>query len=90
MSWKLVNTYDLIVSEDLQIQNIMANYHLAESISDAGWYQLISLTKSKAEYAGKVVELVDPRNTSQVCFCGCRIPKDLSMSVHSCTQCGLN
>ena len=60
MSWKLVNTYDLIVSEDLQIQNIMANYHLAESISDAGWYQLISLTKSKAEYAGKVVELVDP------------------------------
>ncbi|KCZ71763.1 transposase, IS605 OrfB family, central region [Candidatus Methanoperedens nitroreducens] len=85
----LVNTYDHIVFEDLQIQNMLANHHLAKSISDAGWYQLISLTKSKAEHAGKIVELVNPKNTSQVCICGYQVPKDLCVRIHSCPNCGL-
>ncbi len=88
-SKQLVDKYDHIVFEDLLIQNMMQNHHLAKSISDAGWYQLISLTKSKAEYAGKVVELVNPKGTSQVCICGFSVPKDPSMRVHSCPQCGL-
>ncbi len=85
----LVHTYDHIVFEDLQIKNMMQNHHLAKSIADAGWYQLISLTKSKAEYAGKVIELVNPKGTSQTCICGCPVPKTLSVRVHSCPQCGL-
>ncbi|NJD77825.1 MAG: IS200/IS605 family element transposase accessory protein TnpB [Candidatus Methanoperedens sp.] len=85
----LVNTYDHIVFENLQIQNMVQNHHLAKSIMDAGWYQLISLTKSKAEYAGKVVELVNPKGTSQVCICGCPVPKKLSMRIHNCPGCGL-
>jgi putative transposase len=88
-SRQLVAKYDHIVFEDLQIQNMMANHHLAKSISDAGWYQLISLTRSKAEYAGKVVELVNPKGTSQVCICGCPVPKDMSVRIHSCPNCGL-
>jgi putative transposase len=68
----------------------MQNHRLAKSISDAGWYQLISLTKSKAEYAGKIVELVNARNTSQNCSqCGNRVSKDLSARIHSCPFCGL-
>jgi putative transposase len=85
----LINTYDHIVFEDLQIKNMMQNHHLAKSISDAGWYQLISLTKSKAEYAGKVVELVNPKGTSQTCICGYPVPKKLSMRIHNCPSCGL-
>ncbi|HEY9206906.1 MAG TPA: transposase, partial [Candidatus Methanoperedens sp.] len=89
-SRKLVDTYDRIVFEDLQIINMMQNHNLAKSIADAGWYQLISLTKSKAEYAGKVVELVNARNTSQNCsICGNSVPKDLSVRTHSCPFCGL-
>ncbi len=89
-SRKLVDTYDHIVFEDLQIKNMMQNHHLAKSISDAGWYQLIGLTKSKAEYAGKIVELVNARNTSQNCSgCGNPVPKDLSVRTHSCPFCGL-
>ena len=84
----LVHTYDHIVFEDLQIQNLMQNHRLAKSISDAGWYQLISLTKSKAEYAGKVVELINPKGTSQVCICGCSVPKDISVRIHKCPNCG--
>ncbi len=85
----LVDTYDYIVFEDLQIQNMMHNHHLAKSLSDAGWYQLISFTKSKAEYAGKIVELVNPYGTSQICICGYPVPKDLSVRIHSCPRCGL-
>ncbi len=79
-----------IVFEDLQIQNMMQNHHLAKSISDAGWYQLMILTKSKAEYAGKVVEFVNARNTSQNCSgCGNSVPKGISVRTHSCPHCGL-
>ncbi len=86
----LVDKYDHIVFEDLQIKNMVQNHHLAKSISDAGWSQLIGFTKSKAEYAGKVVELVNPRNTSQNCSgCGNSVPKDMPVRVHSCPFCGL-
>jgi putative transposase len=89
-SRKLVNEYDHIVFEDLQVQNMFKNHHIAKSISDAGWSQLINFTKTKAEYAGKTVELVNPRNTSQNCSnCGKSVPKDLSVRVHSCPFCGL-
>jgi len=88
-SRKLVDTYDHIVFEDLQIQNMLKNHHLAKSISDASWSQLINLTKSKAEYAGKIVELVNPKGTSQTCICGCSVPKDLSVRIHNCPNCGL-
>lgn len=86
----LVDKYDHIVFEDLQIQNMVQNHHLAKSISDAGWSQLINFTKTKAEYAGKIVELVNPKNTSQNCSgCGKSVPKDLSIRVHNCPFCGL-
>jgi len=89
-SRKLVDTYDRIVFEDLQVKNMMQNHHLAKSISDAGWYQLMILTKSKAECAGKVVELVNARNTSTNCSgCDNSVPKNLSERVHSCPFCGL-
>ncbi|MFZ3166976.1 MAG: transposase [Candidatus Methanoperedens sp.] len=89
-SRKLVDTYDHIVFEDLKIRNMMRNHHLAKSISDAGWYQLIQFTTYKAEYAGKIVELVNARNTSQNCS-GCHnpVPKDLSVRIHYCPFCGL-
>lgn len=86
----LVNEYDHIVFEDLQVQNMIKNHHLAKSISDAGWYQLMQFTKTKAEYAGKIVEFINPRNTSQNCSsCGNSVKKDLSVRVHSCPFCGL-
>ena len=85
----LVDTYERIVFEDLQIKNMVQNHHLAKSISDAGWYQLMQFTKSKAECAGKIVEFVNPNGTSQTCLCGFHVPKDLSVRVHSCPSCGL-
>ncbi|MBW6471374.1 MAG: transposase, partial [Methanosarcinaceae archaeon] len=90
LSRELVNAYDRIIFEKLQIQNMVKNHHLAKSISDAGWNQLIQFTKHKAEHAGKVVELVDPKNTTQNCSsCGNKVPKSLSVRTHKCSYCGL-
>ena len=89
LSRKLVNTFDEIVFEDLQIQNMMQNHNLAKSIVDAGWNQLIRLSNYKAEYAGKIVRLVNPYKSSQICICGYPVPKDLSVRTHKCPECGL-
>jgi len=48
-----------------------------------------NLTIYKAEYAGKIVELVNPNGTSQTCLCGYHVPKDLSVRIHNCPNCGL-
>ncbi|MBU3966141.1 MAG: transposase, partial [Euryarchaeota archaeon] len=68
---------------------MVQNHHLAKSISDAGWYQLMNLTEYKAAYAGKFVEFVNPAGTSQTCICGFSVPKDLSVRIHICPSCGL-
>ena len=44
----------------------------------------------KAENAGKYIEFVNPRDTSQLCSrCGAVVKKDLSIRIHSCNNCGL-
>lgn len=89
-SRKIVNHYDVIIFEKLQIQNMMKNHCLAKSISDVGWSQFINFTKYKAEYAGKEVIFVESRGTSIICSgCGERVPKTLADRIHCCTHCGL-
>ena len=89
VSRTLVDTYDLIVFEDLQIKNMVKNHHLARSIHDAAWGMLIDFTTYKAEYAGKSVELVNPRNTSKQCsVCGNIQPMPLSQRTYRCHVCG--
>jgi putative transposase len=88
-SHDIIETYDHIVFEDLQIQNMVKNHCLAKSIMDAGWGQIIRFTAYKAAYAGKTVELVDPYYTSQTCLCGAKVPKTLKVRVHVCPECGL-
>ena len=90
LSLKLVESYDLIVFEDLNIKGMVKNHCLAKHIADAAWNKLITTTSYKAEWAGKRVELVNPSNTSQICSgCGQLVQKDLSERVHRCPFCGL-
>ncbi|MCX9081516.1 MAG: zinc ribbon domain-containing protein [Candidatus Methanoperedens sp.] len=35
------------------------------------------------------MELVNPNGTSQTCICGHHVPKDLSVRIHNCPNCGL-
>lgn len=84
----LVDRYDLIVFENLNIKGMTKNKHLAKSIHEVAWRQLIEFTTYKAENAGKVVKLVDPRNTTQICSsCGAIVKKTLAEREHRC-DCG--
>jgi putative transposase len=86
----LVRAYDLITFEDLNVKGMIQNHNLAKHIADVAWSKLIAITIYKAEWAGKRVELVNPRNTSQMCSgCGQIVYKDLSERTHSCPVCGL-
>ncbi|WP_287585428.1 RNA-guided endonuclease TnpB family protein [Candidatus Borrarchaeum sp.] len=90
LSRKLVDNYDLIVYENLKITNMVKNHHVAKSISDAGWGQLMCFTEYKAEEAGTLVEYVSAYNTTQLCSqCGKLVPKTLATRIHSCPYCGL-
>ncbi len=85
----LVNRFDLIAFEDLQIQNMVKNHHLAKSIMDAGWYNLQMITAFEAEEAGKHVKLCVARGTSQTCHvCGNIQKLTLKDRVFRCNQCG--
>jgi putative transposase len=92
LSRRLVNEFQFIAFEALDIQDIQeGNWRsLNKSISDAAWGQLVRLTQAKAEWAGRTVVTVDPRNTSQMCSgCGKIVKKPLSERVHKCPHCGL-
>ncbi|MEI6103293.1 MAG: RNA-guided endonuclease TnpB family protein [Methanothrix sp.] len=90
LSKMLVDLADLIVFENLNISGMLKNHHLAKHIQDHAWGKLIQFTQSKAAKAGKVVELVDARYTSQKCSqCGIMVPKTLAERVHICPNCGL-
>ena len=90
VSRKIVDSADLIVFENLNISGMLKNHHLAKHIQDHAWGKLIQFTQSKAAKAGKVVELVDARYTSQKCSqCGIMVPKTLADRIHLCPNCGL-
>ncbi len=50
ISHDIINENQVIVSEDLQIKNMVKNHHLAKSISDVSWYELTRQLTYKAEW----------------------------------------
>jgi len=90
LSRKLVNDFGIIAFEKLNINGMQNNHCLAKSIADVAWQQLVTFTAYKAEWAGRSVVLVDPKDTSKRCSrCGTLVDKDLSCRIHSCPVCGL-
>jgi len=85
----LVERFDRIAIEDLNIRGMVKNHHLAKAILDVAWGQFFDITKSKAESAGRTFERVNPRYTSQTCSnCGHRQKMPLAIRVYECEQCG--
>ncbi|RKN83719.1 RNA-guided endonuclease InsQ/TnpB family protein [Paenibacillus ginsengarvi] len=89
VSRTLVNRYDLIAFEELNVQGMVRNHKLAKSIADTGWSGLVQFVTYKAESAGRQVVRVDPRYTSQCCStCHHIVKKTLAERIHRCKQCG--
>ena len=86
----IVNRYERVYVEDLNVQSMMGNRGLSKSLGDAGWGMLRNALTYMAERSEGVTVFVNPRNTSQLCSrCGAYVRKDLSMRVHRCPECGL-
>ena len=77
-------------SEKFLPNGASAKSGLNKSISDAGWFQFLTLLKYKAETLGKQLVGVNPAYTSQTCSgCGKIFKKALSVRTHKCPHCGL-
>lgn len=85
----IVRAFDFIAVEDLNIKGL-AGGMFAGSVASVAWGAFLMILIAKAEEAGKQVEKIDPRYTSQDCSgCGAREKKLLSQREHCCTACGL-
>lgn len=86
---KIVDQYQYICIEDLNIKKMMERSYFAKSIADASWNQFRQFLTYKAEEAGRKLGLVNPAYTSQTCSqCGHLEPKKLTDREHKCSRCG--
>lgn len=92
ISHEIVSENQVIVSEDLQIRNMVKNHHLAESISDASWYELTRQLTYKAEWNNRTyIKVGTFYASSQLCHvCGYQNKevKNLSKRAWLCPECG--
>ncbi len=85
-----VDNFDTIFVEDLKIQNMIKNRHLAKSIFDSSWNSFFQKLEYKAANAGILFAKVVPHGTSQSCSnCGRMVKKTLAIRTHCCSYCGL-
>ena len=89
---KIVLENDIIVTENLNVQQMSKNKKLAKYILDASFYKLSSLLEWKSKLQGKYYYKVDTYYpSSQICsYCEHKDPKlkDLSIREYKCTNCG--
>lgn len=86
---KLIKKFDVICIEKLNIKGL-AKGILAKQVNDASWSKFFNLLNYKAANADKKVVEVKSCGTSQICSnCLIEVPKDLSVRIHHCRNCGL-
>ena len=93
LSRKLVEEYDFIAMEDLNIEGMKMNHGLAYSIIDVRWSKLLSFIQYKCRWYGKDFKQVDRfYASSKICSCCGTYHKDIvnSLSVREwiCPDCG--
>lgn len=91
----IIYGYTSFAIEKLDIQNMVKNHALAQSIYNASWGRFANMLSYKAESAGMAVYKVDPRDTTQECSSCGHVKKEneklsLSDRIYHCNICGLN
>lgn len=93
LSRKLVEQYDLLAFEDLNVEGMKKNRCLAYSIADVRWTQLLNFIQYKCSWYGKEFRQVDRfYASSKICSC-CgayhkEIVNSLSIREWTCPDCG--
>ena len=93
LSRKLVEEYDFIAMEDLNIIGLLKNHNLAYSISDVRWSQLLNFIKYKCQwYEKKFIQVDRFYASSKICSCCGTYHKDVINSLKvrewTCPDCG--
>ena len=86
----LVNNYDVIALESLNVKGMMANHKLAQSISDVAWSGFVSKLEYKAQWYGKeVVRIETFFPSSKTCSCCNQIKSKLRLDERdwTCVSC---
>ena len=90
---ELLKSYDIIFMEDLNVQGMLSNHHLAKAISEVGFSMFKEILATKALDNNKKVISIDRfYPSSKTCHkCG-YVNHDLKLSDRSwvCPQCGTN
>ena len=88
-SRKIIDQYQYICIEDLNIKRMIEGSALAKSITDASWKQFRQYLTYKAAEAGRKLGVVNPAYTTQTCYrCKNVETKKLSDREHHCIKCG--
>ena len=92
VSHEIISENQVIISENLQIKNMVKNDHLARPIIDVSWYELTRQLGYKAKWNGRKYIKIDTfYASSQICSaCGYQNSdtKDLSVRTWICPKCG--
>ena len=89
-STQLINNYDKIYIEDLNVSGMVKNHCLADAISDVSWSKFTSMLIYKSDWYGKdVVKINRFYASSKTCKCGVK-NNDLKLSDREwiCKSCG--
>ncbi len=88
----LVNNYQRIVIEDLNVKGMVKNKNLSKSISDASFYMFRSQLTYKCNWHDRELVTVDRFYPSSKTCSNCGSKKDklsLKERTYDCTQCGI-
>ena len=91
ISTALVNTFDLIVLEDLNVSGMIKNRKLSKSISDASWSSFVSMLEYKCNWYGKMLIKINRFFPSSKTCSNCGHKEDqmpLSIREWTCPSCG--
>ena len=84
----LCDNAGMVFAEELNLKGL-AQGMLGKHCLDAGWGQFLAILSWVSWKRGVYFAKVDARETSQYCpECGAHTPKDLSVRVHNCSECG--
>lgn len=86
----IVDNYDLICLENLNIQGMVKNHKLSKSIQDVSWAQLVSILEYKCNWYGKTIQKIDRfYPSSKTCSCCDYKLESLELSVREweCPSC---
>ena len=90
-SSELIKNHDSLAIEDLNVKGMLANHKLAQSISDAGWSNFVTMLEYKADWYGKNILKIGRFEPSSKLHANCGyINKELTLSDRewTCPKCG--